>query len=49
VFQAVVRIVCRAVCHKLHGTQYTPQLEKLFTNIAERLTTYFYWLPPQNC
>jgi hypothetical protein len=26
---------------KLHGTQYTPQLETLFTNIAEHLTTYF--------
>ena len=34
---------------KLHGTQYTPQLETLFTNIAEHLTTYFYWLSPQNC
>jgi hypothetical protein len=22
------------VSHKLHGTQYTPQLETLFTNIA---------------
>ena len=30
------------VCHKLHGTQYTPQLEILFTNIAEHLTTYLY-------
>jgi hypothetical protein len=29
------------VSHKLHGTQYTPQLETLFTNIAEHLTTYF--------
>jgi hypothetical protein len=28
--------------HKLHGTQYTPQLETLFTNIAGHLTTYFY-------
>jgi hypothetical protein len=28
--------------HKLHGTQYTPQLEELFTNIAGYLTTYFY-------
>jgi len=26
----------------------TPQLETLFTNIAERLTTYFYWVCPQN-
>ena len=25
-----------------HGTQYTPQLETLFTNIAEYTTTYFY-------
>ena len=25
-----------------HGTQYTPQLETLFTNTAEHLTTYFY-------
>ena len=30
------------VTHKLNGTQYTPQLETLFANIAERLTTYFY-------
>ena len=44
-FQAAVCIVCRAV----HGTQYTPQLETLFTNIAEHLTTYFYGLSPQNC
>jgi hypothetical protein len=36
VFQAVVGIVCRA------RTQYTPQLETIFTNIAEHLTTYFY-------
>jgi hypothetical protein len=28
--------------HKLHGTKYKPQLETLFTNIAEHLTTYFY-------
>jgi hypothetical protein len=27
---------------KLHGTQYTPQLKTLFTNIAVHLTTYFY-------
>ena len=26
----------------VHGIQYTPQLETLFTNIAEHLTTYFY-------
>ena len=26
----------------VHGTQHTPQLETLFTNIAEHLTTYFY-------
>jgi hypothetical protein len=25
--------------HKLHGTQYTPQLETLFTNIAGHLKT----------
>ena len=49
VFQAVVCTVCRAVCDKLHGTQYTPQLETLFTNIAEDLTTYFYWISAQNC
>ena len=30
------------ISHKLHGTQYTPQFETLFTNIAEYLTTYFY-------
>jgi hypothetical protein len=30
------------VCDKLHGTQYTPQLEKLFINITEHLRTYFY-------
>jgi hypothetical protein len=43
VVQAVVCTVCRAVFgHKLHGTQYTPQLETLFTNIAGHLTTYFY-------
>ena len=30
-FQVVACIVCRAVCDKLHGTQYTPQLETLFT------------------
>jgi hypothetical protein len=35
--------VCRA------RTQYTPQLETIFTNIAEHLTTYFYWVSPQNC
>ena len=29
--------------HKMHGTQHTPQLETLFTNIAEHLTTYFYF------
>ena len=40
--QAVMCVVCRAVCHKLHGTQHTPQLETLFTNIAEHLTTYLY-------
>jgi len=36
------------ISHKclLHGTQYTPQLETLFTNIAEHLTTYFYWISP---
>jgi hypothetical protein len=27
---------------KLHGTQQTPQLETLFTNTAEHLTTCFY-------
>ena len=32
----------------LHDTQYTPQLETHFTNIAEHLTTYFYKLSPQN-
>jgi len=31
------------------GTQYTPQLETLFTNIAEHLTTYLYWISVQNC
>jgi hypothetical protein len=39
VFQAVVCTVCGAV----NGTQYTPQLETLFTNIAEHLTTYFFF------
>ena len=28
---SVVCIVCHAVCDTLHGTQYTPQLETLFT------------------
>jgi hypothetical protein len=28
--------------HKLHSTQYTPQLETLFTDIAGHLTMYFY-------
>ena len=31
------------------GTQYTPQLETLYTNIAEHLTTYFYRISAQNC
>jgi hypothetical protein len=26
-----VNCVLCGVCHKLHGTQYTPQLESLFT------------------
>jgi hypothetical protein len=29
----------RIISHTLHGTQYTPQLEIHFTNIAEHLTT----------
>jgi hypothetical protein len=33
----------------VHGTQYTPQLETLFTNIAGHLTTYFYRVSTQNC
>jgi len=33
----------------VHGTQYTPQPETLFTNIAEHITTYFYWVSAQNC
>ena len=32
----------RCVLCAVHGTQYTPQLESLFTNIAEHLTAYFY-------
>jgi len=43
-----VQQCCGKKCFKLwcvlcavHGTQYTPQLETLFTNIAEHLTTYF--------
>jgi hypothetical protein len=34
---------------RVSGTQYTPQLETLFTNIAGHLTTYFYWVSTQNC
>jgi hypothetical protein len=37
------------VCRAVHGTQYTPQLETLFTNIAGHLTTCFYWVSTQNC
>jgi hypothetical protein len=37
------------VSHKLHGAQYTPQIETLFINIAGYLTTYFYWVSAQNC
>ena len=30
-----------SLSHKLHGTQYTPQLETLFTNTAERIFTEY--------
>ena len=45
----IFRNIIRHFFFKNHGTQYTPQLETLFTNIAEHLTTYFYWSSPQNC
>ena len=35
-------VLCAVQFVTLHGTQHTPQLETLFTNIAEHLTTYFY-------
>jgi len=38
----IFRNIIRHFFFKNHGTQYTPQLETLFTNIAEHLTTYFY-------
>jgi hypothetical protein len=44
----MIAVVC-TVCRELHGTQYTPQLETLFTNIAGHLTMYFYWVATQNC
>ena len=43
VFQAVVCTVCRA-WHTVQTTAWNT-----FTNIAEHLTTYLYWISAQNC
>ena len=50
-----VQQCCGKKCFRLwcvlcaYNTHHTPQLETRFTNTAEHLTTYFYWLSPQNC